>query len=423
MIAQNLDDAYRAFDPLQPLAGESLQTYYVAREPNPIDRIRSIFLRTPEKADKILFTGHRGCGKSTELNRLLSDPEIQQTFLVVRFSLADILDPLDLSYIDLLVAIEAGIYRTARQENVLLGDAEARLLANFWVPQARPIGFIEERADSPIAQMDRWFEMLVGPYGKLGLEAASRDHLRKVLANRVSDLVSHIAILTGIVRARLERNVLVAIDDLDKPDIATAQELFYRHSTTLTQPPCKILYTIPIAILYTAEFRSVARNFAGWLVLPNVKVWTQEGSPHTPGRQLLQEMVHRRMASNLIEPEALDHLVTMSGGVMRELTTLMQMACNEALVKGIPRITPAAARQAVAEVRNEYQRSLRTEHYRQLQQVHEDKRVREIHRAHRPPDEERSELELLELLHNLSILEYSNEESWWDVHPIVASLL
>jgi hypothetical protein len=31
-------------------------------------------------------------------------------------------------------------------------------------------------------------------------------------------------------------------------------------------------------------------------------------------------------------------------------------------------------------------------------------------------------MELLELLHNLSILEY-DEEGWWDVHPIVASLL
>jgi hypothetical protein len=76
----------------------------------------------------------------------------------------------------------------------------------------------------------------------------------------------------------------------------------------------------------------------------------------------------------------------------------------------------------VAQVRSEYQRSLRREHYEQLRQVQQDKRIREVHRL-RPEDEAtRREMELLELLHNLSILEY-DEEGWWDVHPIVASLL
>ncbi len=64
----------------------------------------------------------------------------------------------------------------------------------------------------------------------------------------------------------------------------------------------------------------------------------------------------------------------------------------------------------------------RAEHYEQLRQVRADKQVREVHRATprpaAPPD-----LALLELLHNLSILEYANKDSWWDVHPIVASLL
>ncbi|MGB9724275.1 MAG: hypothetical protein ACPL7G_10320 [Chloroflexia bacterium] len=96
MQATNLDDAYLAFDPLKPLSGEQLQMYYVGREPNPIDRIRAILLGSPDTPDKILFTGHRGCGKSTELNRLLSEPQVRQSFLIVPFSLADMLDPLDL---------------------------------------------------------------------------------------------------------------------------------------------------------------------------------------------------------------------------------------------------------------------------------------------------------------------------------------
>jgi len=423
MIARNLNEAYLAFDPLKPLSGEQLRSYYVSREPNPIDRIRAVLLGSPDTPDKILFTGHRGCGKSTELNRLLADPEIQRTFLVVPFSLADILDPLDLGYVDLLIAIEAGLYRAVRENRVEISEDLAHLLADFWMPQSEPVGFLKKEKGSPLELLDRWFEALVGPYGKLRLEAASREYLRKALASTVSTLITHIALLAAIVRSKTGRSVLVAIDDLDKPDIATAQELFYRHATALTQPPCKILYTIPIALLYTAEFRPVARNFSGWFVLPNIKVRHRDGSPNEEGWAIMREMVERRMDLNLITPEALDFLIGMSGGVMREMTTLMQLACNEARVAGKPQIDLPIARKAVAFIRNEYQRSLRVEHYQQLRLVARDKQVREIHRIQRRPEEEESELALLELLHNLSVLEYCNEDSWWDVHPIVASLL
>ncbi len=423
MVATNLDDAYLAFDPLKPLSGSQLKSYYVGREPNPVDRIRQILLRAPDAPDKILFTGHRGCGKSTELNRLLADPQIQQTFLVVPFSLAAVLDPLDLGYVDLLVAIEAGLYRAARQAGVQIDERLAGLLEKFWLPQEEPVGFLRPERISPAELLDLWFEGLVGPYGKLRLEAVTREYLRRALAHRVSELVTHIAHLAGLVRTQLQRSTLVAIDDLDKPDIATAQELFYRHATALTQPPCKIIYTIPIALLYAAEFRSVARSFSGWFVLPNIKVWNRDGTPSENGRRLMKDMVARRIDLGLIDSEALEFLIGMSGGVMREMTTLMQLACNEARVVGKAKIDLSIAQTAVATIRNEYQRSLRAEHYPQLRMVHQDKQVREIHRVQRQPDEEESELALLELLHNLSILEYCNQDSWWDVHPIVQSLL
>jgi hypothetical protein len=61
-------------------------------------------------AVKVLFSGHRGSGKSTELMRLAED--LQNEFFVVPFS-ARSLNLADLSYVDIMLACAAALFREA----------------------------------------------------------------------------------------------------------------------------------------------------------------------------------------------------------------------------------------------------------------------------------------------------------------------
>jgi energy-coupling factor transporter ATP-binding protein EcfA2 len=72
--ATDLATAYKISD-VQPLTGEDLDRYYVdlgaARKNDAIININSTLeLQEPAQHSAILFTGHRGCGKSTELRLL-----------------------------------------------------------------------------------------------------------------------------------------------------------------------------------------------------------------------------------------------------------------------------------------------------------------------------------------------------------------
>ena len=73
-LAANLKDAYRVCD-VVPLQDEQLKRYYVdlseSRKTSAIAKI-SMILKDQESTDfrTILFTGHRGCGKSTELKQI-----------------------------------------------------------------------------------------------------------------------------------------------------------------------------------------------------------------------------------------------------------------------------------------------------------------------------------------------------------------
>src|SRR4028118_717133 len=72
--AKTLNEAYRACE-VNPLTGENIARYYVdlsaVRNTEAIERVSTDWdIHEPGEFDTILFTGHRGCGKSTELKRI-----------------------------------------------------------------------------------------------------------------------------------------------------------------------------------------------------------------------------------------------------------------------------------------------------------------------------------------------------------------
>ena len=81
-----------------------------------------------------------------------------------------------------------------------------------------------------------------------------------------------------------------------------------------------------------------------------------------------------------------------------------------AITRRKKRIDIESANKAIAKERSDYQALLERGHYEALRQRHADKTLvnEEVVRA---------------LLHNLSLLEYANDEVWCDVHPVVLPLI
>ena len=77
--AKTLKEAYQACD-VQPLTGENMARYYVdlsaVGNTEAIEGVSTdLDIHEPGEFDTIFFTGHRGCGKSTELKRIPSQCE------------------------------------------------------------------------------------------------------------------------------------------------------------------------------------------------------------------------------------------------------------------------------------------------------------------------------------------------------------
>jgi SpoVK/Ycf46/Vps4 family AAA+-type ATPase len=117
MQALKLDDVYYCFAN-KPLEIDELETYYVntdkARGLIPMEKMKRILERNPGGSYKFLFAGYKGCGKSTELNRL--QKELNQDFIILNFSVLKELDILNINYIELFIALMKRLFDFVKEE-------------------------------------------------------------------------------------------------------------------------------------------------------------------------------------------------------------------------------------------------------------------------------------------------------------------
>lgn len=113
-----------------------------------------------------LFTGHRGCGKSTELFRLRKRLE-DAGYAVIYFEADEIIDVEDITYSDVLVALAQQVYHGLRELGVHLSDDllndvfawfaevvfEQRNVKEFQGALAAEFGFGLPKALTPLAQL------------------------------------------------------------------------------------------------------------------------------------------------------------------------------------------------------------------------------------------------------------------------------
>ena len=124
----------------------------------------------------------------------------------------------------------------------------------------------------------------------------------------------------------------------------------------------------------------------------------------------MKEIVKRRVSLELFEPDALEYIIDMSGGVLREYVRIIRDSALKAITREKKIITRDIAIEVVNGLKNLYQAQLSDSDYDVLINVCKTKDIK------------RNE-QLVGLLHNLSVLEYKNDRSWCDVNPIVRSIL
>ncbi|MDJ0616902.1 MAG: ATP-binding protein [Calothrix sp. MO_192.B10] len=300
---------------------------------------RTITRISPDEPTCQLFTGHIGCGKSTELQRLKSELELAG-FHVVYFESSQDLDMADIDISDILLSV-------ARQVSISLEEIGIRLQPGYFANLFKEIGDVLQM---PITEVE--FSMGIAKIGAKAKDSPQmRNQLRQYLEPRTNSILQAIneEVLqraVQLLKQRGQKGLVVIVDNLDRVDMrplasgrSQPEYLFIDRGEQLRRLNCHLVYTIPLALIFSKEYAALKNRLGGGIspkVLPMVQVRQRDGRDHEPGMSLLRQLLLTRAFPELspyerlkLLPElfdsqqTLDRLCRISGGHIRNLLGLL----------------------------------------------------------------------------------------------------
>ena len=214
IVAEDLDLAWSNFDPFFTLPAHC--PFHVEREGKPLNTLMRALMRLHRQPPKYFFSGHRGCGKSTELNRLAADDEINKRFFIVKYSVEDVCDVNNLNYVDVLFSMGAQLYiqyidAGKELEPELLKELES------W---GRSIELEQEKTKSAGVSVKGWISaFFLSVQAKIKSEHTTRKIIREQIEPKLSELMDKINLIIADIDGKEKKNVLVIIDGLAKPSL------------------------------------------------------------------------------------------------------------------------------------------------------------------------------------------------------------
>lgn len=381
-----------------------------------------------------LFTGHIGCGKSTELRKLQYDLE-QQGYHVVYLDSSEDLVMTDVDISDILLTVARQVSKSIAAAQIHLDPTGFQgVLHKAWNILQSEVDLSGE-ANIPVvgkvsastsgeAAIDFGLGKLSA---KLRSSPDARARLRQNLEPQTDNLIELInqellQPANQALQAQGKNGLVIIIDSLDRlentKDRNQAEYIFVTRGEKLRQFACHVVYTLPLVLTFSNSIGPLRDRFGGDpKVLPMVRVQNRDGIRHENGIALLRQMILARAFPNLPapereelldqifdEPSTCDRLCTISGGHVRNLLVLLY-GC---LQKQDPPLTRDTLEDVIALLRDSLVKAIHTDEWELLRQVNAQKAVI-------------GEEGYQTLLRSLFVFEYRDEQgTWFGLNPILA---
>ena len=418
--ANQISEMINAFSP-EPLKIEQMEQFYCSNtmEYRMSDKYSSpmedIFDICQEKRNRnaFLLLGHKGCGKSTELNRL-SEKFEKEGYFVKTIACSMDLDLFNLVYSDLFILMGESLLELAEESECSLGSGLLHGILDFW-DESTETTILQEVGETSVqteaAAGTPKIMAVLQLFAKMKADLKFNEEMRKEYHKKTGNIFSKWVQILGdisdeIAKQAAGKRPVVIFDGLDRLDTGNARALFYNHAAVLSCMKFPVIYTFPVTLLFDKGFMSV-ENYFKIKIFPFIKTRTVEDIPFRNGINIIYKIIEKRADLSLFELSVLEKLVWYTGGSLKDLFYVINSSAKRAMRRHSGTISEEDASYALEELKTSLIKRIEEKDYEFLLSIYNGNKKGITDRKM-----------LLQMLQASVVLIYGTG-CWYNLHPLV----
>ncbi len=403
------------------------EEFYVPIYDDILRGLRDTIINDRVEAQTFFIAGQSGTGKTTALNFLGID-ELRRHYYVKYINMRDFLDESDVDIIDFLLTFAFALVKDTPLENdyykkldeirkIHLGELEKVKEKD----ETRAAGAGNKSKLSAGGGFLNFIKLKAVFFLYYKTDILYRKKTREIFTLKAPQLLKLIDDLIDkyIEKITIGKKLLVIIDDLDKiKEIKHINSIFLDNRNYIFDLKCKKVISIPTYLTTAPEISIYMQNPIPQFVLrlkenPIDKTGDIKKKDIERNKDLLKKVIKARIAGGieLIDEDALETAVEFSGGIIRQLVSIIrQAAVKVRIIKG-DKISKNDVLDAINNLRDTMARTIiSTDKITLLDKINKENK----------PVSDKAE-EFLELLHANNVLAYQNGNIWYELNPLIKS--
>lgn len=394
----------------EPNIDNFLNSFYFRRSLAELNELlTSLAIKT--EPVRILFSGHTGSGKTSELHYLATQLEKDEKFLVIYIRSQKELFKGDIESNDILLLsikklLDLIVKLELKLDQKLIDDLD-ELLALLGCE-------VTKETIRDTSHGYKFAARLVVFGAKLKDTYDTRTVLRKTTSGLLTDILKISNIIIDEVQRQLKKKILIIVDDLEK--ITTIQQIrnLYDGMTIIINGlNSYFLLTLPLRIIFSPERRQIGINYCRTMMLPLFEVKHSDGRMNELEIQDMYTIAKKRIAGKCIPDDVIHTAAIFSGGIVDDFLKLLEYSCLKSLTNNRNSVTNVDMQMSINTLASEYISGLSSSNIDTLKDIHKTKAIQ-------------LDDTIKELMVTGVVLQYTckdNSDVWYDVHPVVSQVL
>jgi hypothetical protein len=351
---------------------------------------------------KIIFSGHRGSGKTLELQRFHSYIDDPGRYFSVFIEIEKEAEVSSFRPEDLFIILIVKLIEKLHEANIKFDSGYLKEIQKEWLSETNIIKELKDNfkidVSSEVAAGASFFVFLKlksALKAVFSSESNTLTKIRETIKKKPTYLIDRFNAVLNELRMCLDaagnsKDILFILDGTEKIPYQIYRELFYEDSYLIRSINSNMIFSVPINSYFDIKANPGAEFFQTFS-LPMIEI-KEESMP------LLKQIITKRIdAETFIEDGALDFCVQKSGGCIRQLLKIVNRAI---IMSRGAKITKDIAQKSAKELGRDMKELFDSEHLAILKQKKYDP----------------ANPKVLDLLFSLAVLKYNGNMK---INPLI----